>query len=85
VLIYGAYVTTAILILTGVFPWHTAIVALTLPAAYNLVKLASTTEDPKVLHRVQGMTAQLHWRIGIALSAGLLAWVLNIILVTGGR
>jgi 1,4-dihydroxy-2-naphthoate octaprenyltransferase len=75
-LIYGAYISCALLIAFSVLPFHTALVLVTLPSATELIKLATTTDDPKVLHRAQGMTAQLHWHFGLALAAGWLAFVL---------
>jgi 1,4-dihydroxy-2-naphthoate polyprenyltransferase len=73
-LINGAYLTVAVLILLGSLPLHTALVLVTLPEAQALIKLATTTDDPQVLHRAQGMTAQLHWRFGLALAGG---WLLG--------
>lgn len=75
-LIYGAYITTALLIAVRQLPLHAALVLVTLPESQELLKLATTTDDPKVLHRAQGMTAQLHWHFGLALAAGWLAYVL---------
>ncbi|MBX3084640.1 MAG: 1,4-dihydroxy-2-naphthoate octaprenyltransferase [Anaerolineae bacterium] len=75
-LIYGAYISCAFLIALSQLPIHAALVLITLPEAQTLVKLATTTDDPKVLHRAQGMTAQLHWHFGLALAAGWLAFVL---------
>ncbi len=80
-LVYGAYLTSLILIVLRVAPWTTLIAAVTLPEAVRLVALATSTDDPKVLHRMQGMTAQLHLHLGLALTAGWLiggllrAWI----------
>lgn len=74
VLIYGAYVVTGVLIAAQIFPLHTALVLATLPQAMALVKLSKSTEEPKELHKMQGMTAQLHWHLGLSVAAGWLAW-----------
>lgn len=76
VLIYGAYVVTALIIGTYPFAWPTALCLFTLPGAVKLVSAASATTDPKQLHIVQGMTAALHLRFGIALAVG---WLLTIL------
>lgn len=73
ILMYGAYVMTIVLVLLGALPWPTLLVWATLPGAVKVVRQAITTDDPQVLHRVQGMTALVHWRIGLALTAG---WLL---------
>ncbi len=74
VLVYGAYVAAAALIILRVAPWTTLLVAVTLPEAVQLVKLATSTDEPRVLHRMQGLTAQLHLRLGLALAAGWLIY-----------
>lgn len=75
VLIYGAYVVVGIFILLlGTFvPWTVALAIVTLPRAIELVRMATSTDDPKLLHRVQGMTAQLHFVFGLTLAGGWLA------------
>ncbi len=73
VLIYGAYVAAAILIVLGLMPWTTLIAVVTLPRAISLVRRTTSTDDPQILHRLQGMTAQLHLQFGLALSVG---WLL---------
>jgi 1,4-dihydroxy-2-naphthoate polyprenyltransferase len=78
ILIYGAYVAVAVMIMLGQAPIQTFIAAITLREAYELVKLANSTEDPKVLHRAQGMTAQLHWHLGVWLTIG---WLIAALLV----
>lgn len=77
-LMYGAYVMTMILVLAQVMPWPTLLIFATLPEAIHLVRQGTSTTDTAILHRVQGLTARLHWRIGLTLTAGwLIAWLLG--------
>ncbi len=76
VLLYGAYVSAAILIVLGLMPWTTLVAVVTLPRAIRLVRETTTTDDPQVLHRLQGMTAQLHLQLGLALVAGWLLYTM---------
>jgi 1,4-dihydroxy-2-naphthoate polyprenyltransferase len=73
ILVYGAYIMALILIILRAAPWTTILAAVTLPEAVRLVRLATSTDDPQVLHRMQGMTAQLHLHLGLALAVG---WLL---------
>lgn len=77
ILIYGAYVAAAALIAAGVLPWTCLTVFFTLPEAVWLIRVTTRSKDPQSLHRSQGRTAQLHWYLGLALTAG---WLLYIIL-----
>jgi 1,4-dihydroxy-2-naphthoate octaprenyltransferase len=70
VLVYGAYIAALVLIVLGQAPWPTALILGTLPGAIRLAQAAFAATEPAVLHRIQGMTAQLHLRIGIALAIG---------------
>jgi 1,4-dihydroxy-2-naphthoate octaprenyltransferase len=70
ILVYGAYGSTAGLVLLGWMPWPALLAFITLPEAIDLVRLASSSDDPKVLHRAQGLTARLHFRLGLALTVG---------------
>ena len=78
-LIYGAYgILVFFLLLPGnSVPWTILLVFLTLPRAIEVVRLATNTDDPKVLHGVQGMTARLHFIFGLALAGG---WLLSVFL-----
>jgi 1,4-dihydroxy-2-naphthoate polyprenyltransferase len=83
ILTYGAYITTAVLILFGVIPFTTLIAFYTLPEAIQLVRQGFTATDPAVLHRLQGMSAKHHFRFGLALAFGwLVYWLL--LFATGG-
>lgn len=73
ILIYGAYVVALALIVLRIIPWTTAIVLFTLPSAIKLVRQTAATDNPQILHRLQGMTAQHHLRVGLLLAAG---WLL---------
>jgi 1,4-dihydroxy-2-naphthoate octaprenyltransferase len=79
VLIYGAYVVTAVLIVLQAIPWTALVAAITLPQAILLVRQTVLTDDPRVLHRLQGVTAQLHLHLGLMLAAG---WLLDALLRT---
>lgn len=70
ILVFGAYASTAGLVLLGWMPWPALMAFITLPEAIDLVRLASSSDDPKVLHRAQGLTARLHFRLGLALTVG---------------
>lgn len=75
-LIAGAYAASIVLIGFGVMPWTTLVGAVTIPEALQVVKIATTTDDPTVLHRAQGMTAQFNFHYGIALAVGWLLFIL---------
>lgn len=76
-LVAAAYGTVAVLVLAGVMPWATLLVALTLPEAGRLVRVLMTSDDNALLHRAQGATAKLHGRFGLWLAAG---WALALLL-----
>jgi 1,4-dihydroxy-2-naphthoate octaprenyltransferase len=81
-LIYGAYVAALVLIALRIMPWTTLIVLFTLPSAIRLVRQASATDNPQILHRLQGMTAQHHLRVGLLLAAG---WLLYGVILSWGK
>lgn len=84
ILIYGAYVTLGILILAEAIPAQTFLAYATVPEALSLIKLATTTDDPKELHTAQGLTARLHWRFGLLIALGWLAgWLVLRLSATG--
>lgn len=76
VLVGGAYVALAGLIVFGAVPVTTALAALTLPEACALIRIFNTVDDPAMLHPAQGRTARLHGRFGLLMVAGWLAWLL---------
>lgn len=76
VLVGGAYVALAGLIVFGAVPVTTALAALTLPEARALIRIFNTVDDPAMLHPAQGRTARLHGRFGLLMVAGWLAWLL---------
>lgn len=75
-LVGGAYVALAGLVLAGLVPPTTLIALLTLPEAAALIRIFNTETDPRVLHPAQGRTARLHGRFGLLMVAGWLAWLL---------
>ncbi len=77
ILLFGPYVVTLALVLLRLCPWTTLLAFYTLPEAIRLVQLASSTTDPQTLHRMQGMTAQLHLRLGLTLALG---WLMSAVL-----
>jgi 1,4-dihydroxy-2-naphthoate octaprenyltransferase len=76
VLVGGAYVTVALLILAGVMPIPAALVAITLPEAVRLIRIITTSRDATLLHGAQGRTARLHGAFGLWLVIG---WALCLI------
>jgi 1,4-dihydroxy-2-naphthoate octaprenyltransferase len=79
VLVGGAYAAVAALILAGIMPITALLVVITLPEAYRLIRIITTSTETPLLHQAQGRTAKLHgqfglwlvvgWLIGLALSA----------------
>jgi 1,4-dihydroxy-2-naphthoate polyprenyltransferase len=70
-LIVGAYFFTAILIVIWPSNWPTALVLATAPAALALIQLVRSNADAKSLNMGVRGTAQLHFRFGLLLTAGL--------------
>jgi 1,4-dihydroxy-2-naphthoate octaprenyltransferase len=73
VLVGGAYVMVAVMVLAGVMPWLALIVLITAPEAYRLIRIIVTSRDTELLHRAQGRTAKLHGMFGFWLVVGWLA------------
>lgn len=79
VLVGGAYVAVGALIIAGTMPITALLVLITLPEAYRLIRIITTSTETPLLHQAQGRTAKLHgqfglwlvvgWLIGLALSA----------------
>jgi 1,4-dihydroxy-2-naphthoate octaprenyltransferase len=76
ILLYAPYVLTLLFVALNIFPWETLLALITLPQAIQLVQTALSTDDPKVLHPMQGRTAQLHLRLGLALTVGWLIFAI---------
>jgi len=76
VLIVGAYVGVAALVLAGIMPWTTLIVVITLPEARRLIDIITTSRDTALLHQAQGRTAKLHGTFGFWLVVGWLIWLI---------
>ncbi len=74
ILIVAAYASAVLLVLLGQLPWPTLLVLVTLPEAIALVRAAYAATEATVLHRIQGMTARLHLRLGLALAVG---WLIS--------
>lgn len=75
VLVGGAYVMVVLMILFGVMPVTTLLVAVTLPEAYRLIQIIFTSGENALLHQAQGRTAKLHGQFGLWLVVGWLAWL----------
>ncbi len=77
ILVGGAYVMVAVLILLGVMPVTTLLVLITLPEAYRLNQIVASSEDVPLLHQAMGRTAKLHGQFGLWLVVG---WALALML-----
>ena len=75
VLVGGAYVMVVLLILFGIMPITTLLVALTLPEAKRLIEIFNTSQDIPLLHQAMGRTARLHGQFGLWLVVGWLVWL----------
>lgn len=75
VLMLGAYVILAGLVVARLMPPTVLIALLTLPEAWRLVGIFRTETDPAKLHPAQGRTAKLHGQFGLLIVAGWLAWL----------
>ena len=75
-LLGGAYIALIILVTVGQMPWLTLIALVTLQEARRLIQLTNESEDPAILHQVQGRTARLHRDFGAAVIIGWLAMLL---------
>jgi len=76
-LVGGAYVLTALLVLSGTMPWPTLLVLVTMPDAYRLMRVFLTSRDTALLHQAQGGTARLHGQFGLWLVIG---WLVALVL-----
>ncbi len=77
ILVGGAYVAVAVMILLGVLPLTTALVLVTAPEAYRLIEIVNSTEEVPPLHVAMGRTARLHGQFGLWLVVG---WALALVL-----
>jgi 1,4-dihydroxy-2-naphthoate octaprenyltransferase len=75
ILVGGAYVMVVLMVLFGVMPMTTLLVVLTLPEAYRLIQIFSTSQEIPLLHQAMGRTAQLHGQFGLWLVVGWLVWL----------
>ena len=75
-LVGGAYIVLIVLIAVDQMPWLTLAALVTLQEARRLIQLTNKSEDPQVLHMVQGRTARLHRDFGLSLIIGWLATLL---------
>lgn len=76
VLVAGAYLSVALLVLLGIIPVTTLLVLVTLPEARRLVDIIRTSEEVPMLHQAMGRTAKLHGRFGLWLVVGWTLWLL---------
>lgn len=76
VLVAGAYLSVALLVLLGSIPVTTLLVLVTLPEARRLVDIIRTSEEVPMLHQAMGRTAKLHGRFGLWLVVGWALWLL---------
>lgn len=76
VLVAGAYLCVALLVLLGIIPVTTLLVLVTLPEARRLVDIIRTSEEVTMLHQAMGRTAKLHGRFGLWLVVGWTLWLL---------
>ena len=70
-LVPGACITLAVLVVARVLPWTAALALFTLPSAVRLTRSIMQTEGVFPLDRVMIGTAKLHLRFGVLLAAGL--------------
>ena len=75
ILVGGAYVMVVLLVMFGVMPITTLLVALTLPEANRLIQIFNTSQEIPLLHQAMGRTAQLHGQFGFWLVVGWLVWL----------
>jgi 1,4-dihydroxy-2-naphthoate polyprenyltransferase len=75
-LVGGAYAAVLAMVLAGVMPLTTLLVAVTLPEALRLIQIERTSSDVQLLHQAQGRTARLHGQFGLWLVVGWFAWLL---------
>lgn len=75
-LVGGAYVMVALMVVFGIMPVTTLIAAITLPEALRLIRIVTTSDDTALLHQAQGRTAKLHGRFGLWLVIGWVAWLI---------
>jgi 1,4-dihydroxy-2-naphthoate octaprenyltransferase len=78
VLVGGAYVLLALLVILGVLPWTVLVAAITIPDALRLIAIVRSSGDTALLHQAQGRTAKLHGQFGLWIIVGWLAHVLAV-------
>lgn len=75
VLVGGAYVALALLVVAGVMPWPVLIAFATLPEALRLIGIITRHNETQLLHQAQGRTARLHGRFGYLIVGGWALWL----------
>jgi 1,4-dihydroxy-2-naphthoate octaprenyltransferase len=80
-LVGGAFVMVALMVVFGVMPVTTLITAVTLPEALRLIRIVTTSNDTALLHQAQGRTAKLHGAFGLWLVIGWVAWLILDVLI----
>ncbi len=78
VLVGGAYVVLALLVVLGVMPWTVLVALMTVPDALKLRGIVRSSTDTALLHQAQGLTAKLHGQFGLWIVVGWLAHVISI-------
>ncbi|EIT85273.1 1,4-dihydroxy-2-naphthoate octaprenyltransferase [Fictibacillus macauensis ZFHKF-1] len=73
VLMFGAYLILALLVIFHALPLWSLLAFLTFPIAYKAVAIATKTWDPAELNKALGLTAMLHLSFGLLLSIG--TWI----------
>ncbi|MDN5346938.1 MAG: 1,4-dihydroxy-2-naphthoate polyprenyltransferase [Clostridia bacterium] len=73
-LIWGAYLSLALLAILKVLPWAALLPLLTLPEGFKLMRMVKGgfTDNPAFLEPVEPLTARLHLIFGLLLIIGLL-------------
>lgn len=69
-LVGGSYVCLVALVVLRIAPWAVLLALFTLPAAIDLIRVASVHETPSRLNRVLRGTAKLHERFGWLMIGG---------------
>jgi 1,4-dihydroxy-2-naphthoate polyprenyltransferase len=74
-LLVAAYVAVVLLVLGGVMPPTALIAGVTLPEAWRLIQIVTTSTDTQQFHMAQGRTARLHGALGMWLIIGWALWL----------
>lgn len=74
-LVGGTYIALGLLVVFSAVPWTALLALITLPEAYRLMQIVTSTTDTQQLHMAQGRTARLHGRFGLLYVVGWLVMV----------